>query len=330
MWATKPNVHNKIDYEHSAIYYKADLQWRYLRMKELRDYRRFMKKEEMHKSLNSLIGILEGVLADNDISEAEESEINNWYSLHEHLLNVYPFSEFLPAIQLAFLDGILDIEEVENILWLCKKFVDTEQENLYFNIITSKIQQLEGILHGIVADGNISETEIQNLSTWLDANEHLVGMYPFDEVCSLLLAAKEDGIISNDEKNMLKAFFSTFVDTAESYNINNEDVLRLQQEYSIGGICAVCPEITFPNEQFCFTGASKKATRNQIAHIIESAGGIYNDRVTENTKYLIVGADGNPCWAYSCYGRKVEKAMDLRKKGKNIIIVHEYDFWDEI
>ena len=159
-------------------------------MKELRDYRRFMKKEEMHKSLNSLIGILTGIVADNTIDEAEGNELYNWYSLHEHLLKVFPFSDILPAIKLSFQDGILDIEEANNILWLCHKFTDINQEDLYFDIITSQIQQLEGILHGIVSDGVISPVEVSNLSDWLNDNEHLAGTYPFDEVYSLLLASK--------------------------------------------------------------------------------------------------------------------------------------------
>ena len=132
-------------------------------MKELRDYRRFMKKEEMHKSLNSLIGILSGILADGTIDSAEYNELKNWYSLHDYLLNVFPFSEILPSVRLAFQDDVLDIEEVEGILWLCQKFIDTHQEDLYFNLITSQIQQLEGMLHGIVSDGEISDDELANL-----------------------------------------------------------------------------------------------------------------------------------------------------------------------
>ena len=299
-------------------------------MNELRDYRRFMKKEEMHKSLNLLIGILSGISADGIVNEAESNEIKNWYSIHSYLLNVYPFSEILPSIKLAFQDDVFDIEEANGILWLCKKFTDSHQEDLYFDLLTSQIQLLEGKLHGIVSDGIVTDKELCELSNWLDENEHLAGTYPFDEVYSLLLAANEDGEISDDERNMLKAFFATFVNTNESYNIHKNDVDELQKRYSIGGICAVCPEIEFKNKTFCFTGVSKKATRNEIANIVTNAGGIYSDRITANTDYLIVGAGGNPCWAYSCYGRKVEKAMELRKKGKNIVIIHEFDFWDEI
>ena len=299
-------------------------------MKELTEYRKFMKKEELHKALNSLVGILTGVAADGVVSEAESHEVQNWYSLHEHLIKTHPFNEILPAIKLAFSDDVLDVEEVKCVMWLCQRFLDAKHEKLYFDYITSQIQQLEGMLHGIIADGVISDDELSSLNAWLNDNDHLGGVYPFDEVYSLVLAAKEDGVISDDERNMLKAFFATFVDTRTSYNIHENEVADLQKQYSIGGICAVCPEIELEGKNFCFTGTSKKATRNEIADIICDRGGYYNDRVTKGTDYLIVGADGNPCWAFSCYGRKVEKAVDLRKEGKHIVIVHEYDFWDEV
>ena len=46
--------------------------------------------------------------------------------------------------------------------------------------------------------------------------------------------------------------------------------------------------------------------------------------------YLVIGADGNPCWAFACYGRKVEKAVELRKSGVRIMIIHESDFHDAV
>ena len=52
--------------------------------------------------------------------------------------------------------------------------------------------------------------------------------------------------------------------------------------------------------------------------------------VAKQTEFLVISAKGNPCWAFSCYGRKVEKAVKLRKKGHAIVIVHESDFWDAV
>ena len=176
----------------------------------------------------------------------------------------------------------------------------------------------------------MSKVEINKLSEWMEDHDFLKGTYPFDEIDSLLVSAKSDGIISEDEINMLKAFFANFIDTRVSYNINEFEVKTLQSKYSISGICAVCPEITFEGKVFCFTGTSKKAKRSEIAKVIENQGGTFNNNVTKKTDYLIVGGEGNPCWAYSCYGRKVEQAIQLRKEGGKIFIIHEYDFWDEV
>lgn len=299
-------------------------------MKDIDQYRCFMGKEELHKSLNSLVGILDGIVADGIVNEEECNELKNWYSLHAHLIDKQPFKEILPSIDLALENDSLCAEEVQSILWLCSKYLETNQEDLYFDAITSSIQRLESMLHGIISDGQISDEELKTLSNWLNENEQLCGIYPYDEIYSLLLDAKEDGIITDAERNILRAFFSNFVDPSESFNINENDLKRLQNEYSVSGICAVCPHIEFEGKLFCFTGVSARGKRSDFADLIQKAGGLYNDRVTNDTDYLIVGAGGNPCWAFSCYGRKVEKAMSMRRKGHRIVIVHENDFWDEV
>ena len=41
-------------------------------MKEVNEYRCFMRKEELHKSLNLLVGILVGISADGIVTEEEK------------------------------------------------------------------------------------------------------------------------------------------------------------------------------------------------------------------------------------------------------------------
>lgn len=300
------------------------------KFKEIEDYRKFTSKAELHKSINSLIGIIQGIRFDNIANEHEIAELIHWCNLHRRFEKRAPFNEIIPLIDQALLDNKLEQEEIEDILWLCNNIVNDSGFNRYYDLITSSIQQLQGILHGILADNVLNEAEIEQLCSWIDDHDFLKGTYPFDEIHSLLVSVKQDGIISDDEKNLLKAFFANFVDTRASYNVHEFEVKALQSQYSISGICAVCPEIIFENKVFSFTGASTRATRNEIAKIIQNLGGIFNNNVTKNTNYLIVGGDGNPCWAFACYGRKVEKAIELRKRGIPIIIVHENDFWDEI
>jgi NAD-dependent DNA ligase len=296
---------------------------------EINEFRMFTSKAEVHKAVNLLIGLITGVEIDGVINEDELSEIINWCNLHRHLKTKSPFSEIIPMIDEALMDNILEQDEIQDILWLCNQVIKSAEFDEYYNMITSSIQQLEGILHGILADNELTDTEINQLSNWMEEHDFLKGTYPFDEINSLLVSAKKDGIISDDERNMLAAFFTNFIDTKMSYNINEYEVKALQSKYSINGICAVCPEIILKNKTFSFTGTSSKATRNEIAEIILKKGGSFNNNVTKKTDYLIVGGEGNPCWAFSCYGRKVEKAVQLRKDGSPITIVHENDFWDE-
>ena len=59
-------------------------------------------------------------------------------------------------------------------------------------------------------------------------------------------------------------------------------------------------------------------------------GGVVVDSVNSKLNYLIVCDEKNACWAFTCYGRKIEEAMKHRKKGVNLVIVHEYDLYDTL
>lgn len=296
-------------------------------IKELEDYRRFTGPAELHKAINTLVGLLSGVAIDRNINEAEFMEVQNWVELYRPIMDRHPFSEIIPVIDQALSDGVLSVDETDDILWLCRNLLGEDSFSAYYNVVTSSIQQLEGIIHGLVADNTITDFEIQRLQGWMDAHTFLAGTYPFDEVYSLLSSVLADQVVTDDERNTLKSFFYTFIDTKESYNVNEPDVTALWEQYTIGGICAVSPSITIAGKTFCFTGTSARAKRKEIAAIIEDAGGLYQDTVTKAIDYLIVGAEGNPCWAFSCYGRKVEKAIQLRKAGRPIALVNEHDFW---
>ena len=292
-------------------------------LKEISEYRQFTGKAEHHKAVNHFLGILEGVSIDGVIDEAEMDELRNWYSLYRHLIDRHPFNELLPAVDDALSDGQLTYEEIEDLRWLCHQVTAGE----YYDIVTCGIQSLHGLIHGILADNQIEDRELQNMAAWLEDHSVLRGTYPFDEIYSLVSTVLEDGKVSDDERNILKAYLSEFVDPTVSYNLNELELNRLREEYSVQGVCARDPDILLPGHLFCFTGASDRGTRNEIATIIKNNDGEFKDSVTAKTDYLVVGNAGNPCWAYSCYGRKIEKAITLRKKGNAIVIVNENDFW---
>ncbi|MEL7657916.1 MAG: BRCT domain-containing protein, partial [Bacillota bacterium] len=253
-------------------------------------------------------------------------ELKNWYELHRGLIDRHPFSEIIPALDLALSDQIITYDEAEDLRFLCHQVVSDG----YYDIVTSAIQVLHGIIHGILANNEISDEEIYQLQAWINDHSILKGTYPFDEINSIVYSILEDGTVTDRERNVLKAFFAEFVDTRDSYNLNAIELSALKETYSVQGICAKDPDIFIPNHVFCFTGKSSEATRDEIADIITGRGGGFSGQVSGKVQYLIVGMDGNPCWAYSCYGRKIEAAVSLRKKGNPITIVNETDFWNTL
>lgn len=59
-------------------------------------------------------------------------------------------------------------------------------------------------------------------------------------------------------------------------------------------------------------------------------GGYIVDHVSSKLNYLVVCDEKNTCWAFTCYGRKIEEAIKHRKQGANLVIVHEYDLYDAL
>lgn len=296
-------------------------------MSESEDYRFFHTQSRLEKSLNTLRGILQGISIDGTISEAEMRELVNWASLQYEFKDKQPYAELLPMIDDALADGKLEPDECQDVLWVCNNFV---AENKYYDYITASLQQLEGIIHGILADNIIEDDEVKRLEDWIRINDFLRGHYPYDELDSILTGILADGKVDEEERRELKCFLGDFIDARESYNLSQAELDALRAEMNIGGLCAVSPSITFRDMAFCVTGASSRMKRDEIAGIIENAGGVFQNGVTKKTNYLVVGDEGNPCWAFSCYGRKVEKAEELRRDGGTILIVHETDFWDAL
>ena len=296
-------------------------------MEAEREYRQFTKPAELHKAINTLRGLVAGINSDRAVGTDEVTELVHWCEIHAELRDRHPFSEILPVVERAWEDGVVTEDEAKDILWLCSNFVD---DCSYYDMVTSSIQFLAGMLHGLLADGELSDKEISSLKTWMEANEFLAGTYPFDEINSLLYVIMEDKKVTQQERETLMALFGDVIDFTSSYNLSEKDFSQLREKYSIGGICAVCPEITFDGKLFCFTGESYRAKRAEIMETITSLGGKARSFVSAKTDYLIVGNAGNPCWAYACYGRKIEEAMNLRKAGAGIVIVNETDFWDAV
>ncbi len=186
------------------------------------------------------------------------------------------------------------------------------------------MQRLQSVLAGIAADDVISKDELNGLSDWLLEHEHLKTCYPYDEVDSLITSVLADQKIDQEEHQNLLRYFEGFSSVS-----NKKSEEHKHKDFTVSGICAVSPEIIFESSCFCFTGEARAEREEMKIMVLDRGSRVVHD-VSPKVNYLIVGSKGNPCWMYACYGRKIEKAMNLRKKGHQIVIVHEADFFDAI
>lgn len=278
-------------------------------------------RARVDKAVSLLKGILLGIMADSQINEAEAKELNLWAANNKDSLAFYPFKEFVNLIEESSTSPE-DLKEcVEDLYWLCQKY-----ETHYYDAITVDLQILQGYCHGILADGIIKDEEIYNLNKWLEAHEHLNNFYPFDEIQSLLLSILSDKIIDERERLILKAYLNQFVKIEN--NQTKEDIITSTDDLELMNLCTSNPDIRSDGKTFCITGVLQSGERSMLSNRITNMGGIVKSNVTKTTDYLIVGDSGNKAWAFACYGRKVEKAANLRKQGSKISIIHEFDMLD--
>lgn len=193
--------------------------------------------------------------------------------------------------------------------------------NPYFDQLRAGLQVLMGLLSGYSADAILHDREVEHMATWLDDWGHLKGLRPYDECETIVTWMLANRRIPEEAASLLEL--------AKCVPVGGFELGELPP-LTLAGICAMDPEIEFREKCFVFTGESTRGGRNELEKRVADRLGWSHGNVTQKTDYLVVCDEGSPHWAFSCYGRKVEKAFNLRREGHRVTIVHERDFWDAL
>lgn len=285
------------------------------------DHLKFAGPQNRDRDLNELEGLIRGIALDGRIVPAEAASLAAWCSRPRDKRVGSLFLEARLRVQEAVSDGVLDEEERADILHFCETL---RNPSPFYSVATADMQRLHGLLAGVGADGIVNEEELLGLRNWMEGAENLKGTWPYDEVDSVVTQVLSDGRIDDSEQKFLIAFTQDFLHSTNGLVLESpfeEDLIR-------HGICAMQPDVSFEGKAFCVTGSSPRASRREIEAVVTQLGGRPHPRVVKDLDYLIVAAERSLSWAFSCYGRKVEAAMALRKSGARLTIVHETDFWD--
>ena len=280
-------------------------------------YQKFCSPQKFHRAVSTLLGMIEGICIDQVVSEKECSYLHQWLTENADIYSHPPLDEVVPTVEASLKHGFIDEQALLDIKWLLEQLTSNE----YKCIITYDLIALQGIICGVISDATINQRELATLQTWLQDHDYLKGHWPYDEVDNIITKVLHDHIIDSEEHDELLTFFSQFAD----YKLDADGESMKANYETISGICCNNPTITFNGKRFCITGHSANHTRHEIEHIITDLGGYITSSVSQKLNYLVVGAERNLCWKYNGYGRKIEAAMQLRKLGHPILIIHESD-----
>lgn len=176
------------------------------------------------------------------------------------------------------------------------------------------VNELIGLCHGLLADGTIDQGESQFLLRWVESNRVVTANPLVNAIYQRLTDMLHDNKLDDDEQKELVESIVAFVGGAPMPDgVNYATTLPITRPE---------PGIALPGARFCFTGTFAFGTRSEceaavIAHGA-SAGGL-----TIATDYLVIGVYATDSWAHSSYGRKIEKAVEMRNSGHPIAIVGE-------
>ena len=153
--------------------------------------------------INELIGIVKGINFDGIINEKEVMRLQAWVDKHRNLVYEQQYAELISIVDAALEDQIIDNEERDTLLKYCEKVLSNTFDE------TAKIYELNGIIEGIICDGEINEKEIYRLSEWMKENRNIIQDHkPTESLCKMIDSILADGIVTEKEREQLLEMLS--------------------------------------------------------------------------------------------------------------------------
>jgi len=188
----------------------------------------------------------------------------------------------------------------------------------YINELKRSCGALVGIATGMLADGHLNDEEIRFLDRWLIENDAVASEYPGDILHARIRAVLADRVVTEEERAHLAQTIQKIIGG------------RLEQLAADSHVSELAlddvPRVDFAGARFCFSGDFAYAPRPICIEHTEARGGLIVSNVTKSLRYLVVGGLGSAEWKHGSFGTKVEKAIQYRRDGLPIVIVHE-DRW---
>lgn len=178
------------------------------------------------------------------------------------------------------------------------------------------LNEMLGLVKGVIVDGEVSVAEAGFLANWINANPDVISSWPGKAMAERLVRIFDDGHVSDDERADLLYFLQQLVGAEPVQAGAQNAATRLPLDLPP-------PVISFTGQEFVFTGKFVWGTRSACESAVAFRGGILGKSITQRTNFLVLGDLGSRDWAHTSFGRKIEKAVEYREAGVPLKIIDE-------
>ncbi len=188
--------------------------------------------------------------------------------------------------------------------------------------LKKSLGELLGLARGMLADRELSNSEIEFLQAWLSDHAEVARGFPGNVIQARIEEVLEDGVITGEERGHLVETLIQLIEGRLEDVSGQMDVTELW--FDDAG------EIDFDRSRFCLTGNFVYGPIRVCSMAIEERGGEVTPMLTDGEfaepQFLVVGALGVDEWRQGGLGRQIETAMRLRSAGARVKIIPE-DSW---
>ena len=107
-------------------------------------YATFCGLAQLHKDLNTLYGYIVGIQAAGHINETEIDLLQSWINSIRTFRTKAPYFKLVDKISKISSDGIVTQAEAEDLIWLCRSYLDHKTPSMTYYFFCTKIWWFSG------------------------------------------------------------------------------------------------------------------------------------------------------------------------------------------
>jgi NAD-dependent DNA ligase len=154
--------------------------------------------------------------------------------------------------------------------------------------LKQSLGELLGIAKGLMADQELSDSEIRFLHDWLEERYAMTSSFPGNVIQQRIKDVLEDNIVTEEERSHLVDTLDMLIEDRLEDLAEQVDLTELW--FDEVGL------LEFDKARFCLTGNFVYGPKGVCKTAIEKRGGVVSPSVGKGVQFLIVGALGVDEW----------------------------------